>query len=231
MTDFDRRRSRYVPVDVMIAFGEFGSKLIEKWGMEGICAWLLFLAACKREPVQGTFTYTTDEEGWRKLGAAATGFSLDTFFTHTGHQKKTRRTRHGRIKYVTCTSWDEWNTPGPGRQKSRKSAENTKELRENAGENLQITGAEGEAEVEGEFEVEGVLYALPDSAEVENEVDRILRCVHGADGKSRGTLVKYANRVPHPRLADIRERAETASAKGRRKGVGWVMNALKEEAA
>lgn len=150
MTEFDNRRRQYVPLYVMVAFGKFGSKLIEKWGIEGIGTWMLFLAACKREPVQGTLTYTSDDEAWTKLGARAAGFTLDEFWRVTGHLKKTSRRRSGRISYVTCTVWEDWNTARGGSQNPRSDQQNTEDLPRD------VPGKEQNAtpEVEVDFEVD-----------------------------------------------------------------------------
>lgn len=151
--DFDGRRRRYVPMDVFLAFGTFGTKLLDKWGMDGLCTWMLFLAACKREPNEGTFTYASEDEAWSKIGARPTpgGLTLDAFWTFTGHQKKTSRTRHGRVTYVVCTRWKDWNTPKTSGEKSSKTQENTEEIPD---ENRTITAPELEVEVEGENEGE-----------------------------------------------------------------------------
>jgi hypothetical protein len=125
----DKRLRRYVPLDVFIAFEQPGLALKTKWGMEGVCSWALFLAACKREPIQGMFTYCTEDEGWGKLGAKATQFSLAELFDMTGRLKKTSRRRSGQVVYVSCTNWGKWNDEY-GRQleaekKARSRAQNT----------------------------------------------------------------------------------------------------------
>lgn len=105
----DGRRRRYVPLDTLVAFSPFGAKLVEKWGMEGLCAWMLLLAAAKREPVQGTFTYTSEPEAWTKLGAVATSFTFEEFVAFCGRFKQTRKRRSGRVTYVSIPSWEGWN--------------------------------------------------------------------------------------------------------------------------
>lgn len=123
------RRQRYVPVDVLVAFSPFGTRLYERWGMEGLAAWMLLLAAAKREPAQGTFTYTSEVEAWTKLGATATGFTFAEFITACGRAKQTRKTRSGRVVYVEITGWgrwnDEWSREKDSAQKSRKRAHST----------------------------------------------------------------------------------------------------------
>lgn len=152
MSKYDKRRARYVPLDVFVAFDEFGSKLVEKWGMEGLCCWMLLLAAAKREVTQGLFTYTSEEEAWSKLGAKPAGLTLDEFLTYTGRCKKTRKTRQGRITYVQLRMWDKWNTRPAYQQNPRSEQENTDGLHENARGIERNVRAEGEVELEVEDE-------------------------------------------------------------------------------
>lgn len=219
---FDGRRRQYVPMDVLVAFDDFGTALIEKWGQEGICTWMLFLAACKREPVQGTFTYTTDEEGWGKLGAQAKGLTLDAFFRFTGQWKKTSKRRSGRIRYVRVTPklWDKWNTPT--RQKPRSEAQNT---RTKPGESEQNAAPEVEVEVEREVkvEVERSLRSLDGTADLEAELDKLMK-LGGTDTKSRAVARSYAGRLPLSTVCRIRQ---AAAERGKR--IGWAINAMKSE--
>lgn len=225
MADFDKRRSPYVPIDVLIAFGDFGTKLADKWGIEGLGCWMLFLAACKREPVQGTFTYTTDAEAWGKLGGCATGFGLDEFWTLTGRYKKTSRRRHGRITYVTCTRWDTWNTWRGPSQKPSKPAQNTAGKETGSGEK-HPPKAVAEAEKNIRKAVEAIPgNVLPISVDVEVEVDRLIRFARDADAGSKQVVLGYANQLPLATVARIRQAAQEDGAKG----IGWVVQALKGE--
>jgi hypothetical protein len=216
----DKRRSQYVPMETRIAFGDFGTKLIDKWGMEGIAGWLLLLAACKRESVQGQFIYTSDFEGWSKLGATASGYTLDEFFTYTGRLKKTSRTRHGRTQYVTVTRWEEWNTPPANRQNPRKQPQITEHLPENTSEKEPVTRLEVEAEVEVEIE-KG---RAEEPAHLEQEIVKLLK-LEGCDGRSAATVAMYARQLPIGVVADIRTRAYETG-----KGIRWAVSALKDEA-
>lgn len=140
----DRRRRQYVPISSRIAFTRTGTALLDRWDMEGLCAWMLFLAACKRELVQGELVYTSDEEAWTKIGAEPKAFTLDEFFSFTGRLKQTRRTRHGRITYAICTRWKEWNntvtTELKREQKSRSRGENAGDIPDT------LSGHEGDSE-------------------------------------------------------------------------------------
>lgn len=157
----DGRRRRYVPVDTLVAFSPFGAKLNDKWEMEGLCAWMLLLAAAKREPVQGVFTFTSEAEAWTKLGATAVSFTFDEFLTFCGRNKQTRKRRSGRITYVEITGWQQWNnaykTQRDDEQKTRKTRENktgdAAEIQRNySGDTALKPNTETEDEVEGEAE-------------------------------------------------------------------------------
>lgn len=147
----DARRRRYVPMDSLLAFGDFGTKLAAKWGMEGLCSWMLFLAACKRETVEGIFTYTSEAEGWGKLGAAASGFTLDEFFTFTGRLRKTSRRRHGRIVYVTCTGWNTWNEDW---KRERDAAQKSSKRREKTSDGTGTKGGRSSADTSPDVDVD-----------------------------------------------------------------------------
>lgn len=222
MTEFDNRRRPYVPMDVLVAFDDFGTALIEKWGMEGICTWMLFLAACKREPVQGTFTYTTDEEGWGKLGAQATGVTLDMFFRFTGQWKKTSKRKSGRIKYVRITPklWDKWNTTTP--RNPRSEAQNTSKKQTDYPEDA-TPKVEVEVEEEVKVEVERSLRSLSGTADLEVELDKLMK-LGGCDFKSREVARSYAGKLPLATVCRIRQ---SAAESGKR--IGWAINAMKSE--
>jgi hypothetical protein len=155
MSTPDARRRRYVPVDVLVAFTPFGTRLYDKWGMEGLCTWVLLLAAAKREPAQGIFTHTSEAEAWTKLGATATAFTFDAFTTFCGRNKQTRKRRSGRITYVEITGWKQWNKQWKNQQDSERNP--SKPDDSNATEPLKRGGdpaSEVEGEVEGEYESE-----------------------------------------------------------------------------
>lgn len=156
MADIDERRDQYVPLDSQIAFKRTGEALLKKWDMEGLCAWMLLLAAAKREPVQGTFTFASDAEAWSKIGAQPVGFTLDEFLTFLGRRKQTSRRRHGRLTYLEITNWGRWNAIFKRRrdaaQKSRKRGDPEPDIE--ATENGQASDIEA-TEVESEGEREG----------------------------------------------------------------------------
>jgi len=224
----DKRRSRYVPVDVFVAFSPFGAKLNDRWGMEGLAAWMLLLAAAKREPVQGTFTFTSEAEAWTKIGATAASFSFDEFLTFCGRAKQTRKTRSGRITYVEITGWkrwnDDWKRETQSRQKSRKRAQNTETMDGRYGDD---TGTEGESEAESEYEGEAEHPGLPISAEKLLELERIHDDCRDTDGQSLAALKAAARGVSYAGVVRVRESVQKRRG---RVGVGYAVNALKSEA-
>lgn len=155
----DGRRRRYVPLDVNVAFGRTGGKLLTKFGNEGLFTWMLLLAAAKKETPQGTFTYTSDPEAWTKLGGIPTAFTLDEFFVFTGQLKKTRRTRTGRVQHVSIRGWEQWNKAWETQVARERSASKRAQITRRIGEeHANDTSTEGE--YEGEYE--GELKPLPD---------------------------------------------------------------------
>jgi hypothetical protein len=108
----DGRRAQYVPVDTGIAFGKTATRLKKKFGRDGLLTWVLFLAACKRSREQGTFTYTSESEGWQLIGLDypdTPTFSLDQFFAFTGRGGGTRLVRSGAVRRVSVVKWKTWN--------------------------------------------------------------------------------------------------------------------------
>lgn len=131
MTDFDKRRRQYFPLAVTFAHGNTGVRLKKRFGRDGLLVWVCYLTACKTNWIQGQFSYTSEPDGWTKLGLYGyePEFSLSTFFTFTGHLKQTRRTRSGDLVDVICTQWEAWNKEfkrdRDASEKSRKRGGNT----------------------------------------------------------------------------------------------------------
>jgi hypothetical protein len=240
---FDKRRRRYVPVDAFLAFGPFGVALKNKWGMEGLCAWMLLLAAAKREPEQGIFTFTSEPEAWTKLGAIPTAFTLKEFLSFCGHHKQTRRRCSGGITYVSITGWAQWNKAWnrqqEGSQNPSKQAQNTTgdapEMHlEYTGDTTPEYEAEHEAELEYEQEPEPAAVvatqftSLPISIEKRMELAKMRPYLHDWDDRSLGVLEKFAGDVSFGQVCKVRESVQHAK---KRIGVGYAIEALKDEAA
>jgi hypothetical protein len=131
----DRRRSLYVPISVMIAHGKTGRGLLARFGRDGLLVWMLYLAACKvNYPTQGRFTYTSEPDGWAKLGLEGyvPEFTLEQFFKATGQLKQTSKRRSGDVSDIVCTNWgawnDAWRREREAEQKASKRTGNTPPL-------------------------------------------------------------------------------------------------------
>lgn len=144
-----------MPLDSRLAFGKFGTRLDSEFGIEGIGVWVLFLAACKREPTQGTFTFSSEDEAWSKIGSRPPVHTFQTYLTFFGRMKQTRSTRSGRTTYVEIRGWDEWNTPKTRGQNPRSEPQITNGLSQSVGEMSPDVAPELELEVEVEGDSEG----------------------------------------------------------------------------
>ncbi|MFH2072608.1 MAG: hypothetical protein ABIJ75_07155 [Actinomycetota bacterium] len=103
--------------------GDLSTRLQEEFGPVGPLVWVALLAAAKRSPVQGRFTYTTVREAWDLLGfiEPVDNFDLEGLWRRLGQLKKTRRTRHGRVTNITVTRWKEWNDPESTRLRDQRN--------------------------------------------------------------------------------------------------------------
>lgn len=130
----DKRRRQYVPIAVTMPHGNTGKRLKESFGRDGVLVWMLYLVACKTNWIQGQFTYTSEPDGWSKLGIYGDqpAFTLDEFFARTGRLHLTKKRRSGDVTDVVCRGWNEWNTEwkreSDANEKSRKRAQNTATL-------------------------------------------------------------------------------------------------------
>lgn len=127
----DRRRRRWFSLSALYPHGETARRIQAEFGRDGLLVWILFLAACKRSPAQGSFAYTSEEAAWAELGLLdptdRPAFSLAEFWRFTGRLKQTRQTRSGHVTNVSATHWKEWQDASARRieaeRKSRKRGE------------------------------------------------------------------------------------------------------------
>lgn len=108
------RRRQWVPISVDVAHGATGTALLRKFGRDGLLAWVLFLAACKRGTDEGAISFATEAEGLAALGLEADppSFTLEQFFAYTGQGLKlTSKVRVGRLTVVRVKPevWTAWN--------------------------------------------------------------------------------------------------------------------------
>lgn len=151
-----------MPISVSVAHSKTGKQLKQKFGRDGVLVWVLYLLACKSGWIQGQFSYTSESDGWGRLGLLGDepSFTLEDFFKTTGSLKQTSRRRSGDLTDVISSNWEMWNDDVKRQQdaekKSRKRGTNTATLNGTNGDGVAtLRGTEVEVEVEYEEEVEG----------------------------------------------------------------------------
>lgn len=176
----DARRRQYVPLSVHFADGSTGSRILERFGVEGLGVWACLLAAAKKSATQGTFSYSSEPDAWTKLGMYGhePAFSFTDFVTLLGRLKQARREKRGRVVDVVLTHWGDWN------QTIRRETEAEKKRRkraQNTGDNTTpLGGTEGEGEGESPK-------SLPGSR------------ANGTNPRSRGTNPRATGTSPRQR--------------------------------
>lgn len=155
----DKRRRQYVPLFSGFAVEGTGPKLLHKFGKDGLLTWVCVLAAAKRARDQGTFDYVSEDGGWQELGLTFPNtpvFTLDEFFTFTGHLKKTRKTLRGQLKHIEITGWEEWNDiPRRESEAARKASKRAQNTADKEAPLRRDYSADAPHEVELEVEGEG----------------------------------------------------------------------------
>lgn len=128
-------------------------QLAGRFGPVGLVVWQAFLDACKRNPIQGRISYTSEAHAEQVLllelvlplrDAEGKEFTLEEFWEFTGKHKQTRRTRRGRIINVIATHWERWNNS----QKTEDARERKRRSRAINGRDGHVTQNEREKEKE-----------------------------------------------------------------------------------
>lgn len=152
MTD-DLRRRQYVPLDVYFMSKKTGTRIQQKYGLEGIGVFVATLAAAKRSSVQGTILWNSEGDAWAKLGLtdATPHFTFQDFVTTLGHLKQTRTRRIGQLKETRFTRWEEWNKePKRKRDASRNRWKRAKDTGDDPATIGRHSGDDPATEGEGE---------------------------------------------------------------------------------
>lgn len=128
-------RRQWFALDVNVFDNDLTVDLRDEFGPVGLCMWVGFLAACKRNVVPGKIRYSSEAECLSLMGLPALElvdefgepFKLDDFWTFLGQHKQTRVTRSKRLVDVVATRWEEW-------QKSAKRDEEAERKRRSRAE-------------------------------------------------------------------------------------------------
>jgi hypothetical protein len=217
-----KRRTPYVPLDSFVAFKRTGQTLKDRWGMEGLCTWMLYLAACKRDITPGVFTYSSEEEAWTKLGARAFLFTIEEFFSATGRLRQTRRRRSGSITYVECRQWSEWNltyrTQLERERQQHKRAQNPSKSEESKWDILQPKQKQNRSKSSKSSSVaKGSSKTAQKKKPDEHHLQRLLAVITDKDDGTEATLRSVASGFPPGALEAARERVTANGVKSRAK--------------
>lgn len=117
MTD-DRRRSQFIVIDTHIMASNTMQGILDHFGATGATVWFAYLAACKRNLVQGQITVSSESDALAQLGLhgirlvdnTGDAFTLDAFWTYLGRMKKVSRTSSVRAVHIRCTGWERWQS-------------------------------------------------------------------------------------------------------------------------
>jgi hypothetical protein len=136
----DARRRRWVAHDVHFYDAPLGGAILERFGTAGIAVWFGFIAACKKNHIEGEVSFASDQEalnvfglpGVRLVDNEGRPWSMRDFFRLTGRHKVTRTRRRGHVTHIACTRWAQWqharNTRPPDGQNRRSDPKNRARL-------------------------------------------------------------------------------------------------------
>lgn len=114
----DGRRTRWVAHDVYFLDEGLGQSMFERFGGVGVALWHGFIAACKKNHIEGQTSWSSDVEALTVFGLPGMPlvdldgepFKLDDWLDLLSDHKVIRRHQRGRRLKVTCTKWDRWQS-------------------------------------------------------------------------------------------------------------------------
>lgn len=126
----DGRRTRWVAHDVYFLDDPLGTDIFDRFGAAGVALWHGFIAACKKNHVEGQVSFSTEPEALAVFGLPGMPlvdpdgepFSLEAFFKLLGDHKVTRRSRRGRRVQVVCTRWTRWQQAARRHRKAERQS-------------------------------------------------------------------------------------------------------------
>lgn len=126
----DGRRTRWVAHDVYFLDAGLGEAMFDRFGGDGIALWHGFIAACKKNHVEGETTFANDVEALATFGVPGLAmrdndgkaFTLADWLKLLSDHKVIRRTSRGRRVKVVCTKWARWQqSASRSREAGRKA--------------------------------------------------------------------------------------------------------------
>ena len=136
----DGRRTRWVAHDVYFLDEGLGHAMFERFGGIGIALWHGFIAACKKNHIEGQTSWSSDVEALQVLGLPGMSlvdndgvpFTLDEWMKLLSDHKVIRRTSRGRRVKVACTKWTRWQHDARrAREAARKAKDRSAEGEQN----------------------------------------------------------------------------------------------------
>lgn len=130
---------RYFHVDVSFMHKNTAKRLREKFGGDGVLAFLALVAQAKNGRPPGTFEYENEDLAWRYLGFdTRPDFGFEEFLDFTGKLKQTARRRQTGCKHVAITQYGRW-------QKDAKRLQNAERQRRHRAKNRDEASVTGNA--------------------------------------------------------------------------------------
>jgi len=131
----DGRRTRWVAHDVYFLDEGLGHAMFDRFGGVGIALWHGFIAACKKNHIEGQTSWSSDVEALQVLGLPGMSlvdndgepFGLDEWLKLLSDHKVIRRTSRGRRVKVACTKWARWQHDA---RRAREAGRKARERRE-----------------------------------------------------------------------------------------------------
>lgn len=126
----DGRRTRWVAHDVYFLDAGLGAAMYDKFGGVGIALWHGFIAACKKNHIEGQTAFANEAEalaifglpGMPLVDSQGKTFTLDRWLRLLSAHKVIRRTTRARQTQVVCTKWTRWQQAAHRSNKAAKEA-------------------------------------------------------------------------------------------------------------
>lgn len=126
----DGRRTRWVAHDVYFLDDGLGATMFDRFGATGIALWHGFVAACKKNHVEGEVSFASDAEALTIFGLPGMPlvdldgqeFDLSDWLDLLSAHKVIRRSSRGRRIKVACTKWDRWQSAARRYRKAEQQA-------------------------------------------------------------------------------------------------------------
>ena len=134
----DARRTRWVAHDVYFLDDGLGAAMFERFGAAGVALWHGFIAACKKNHVEGEISFASVPEALTVFGLPGMPlvdgdgepFELDDWFKLLSDHKVIRRTSRARRLKVACTKWTRWQQSARRSTKAEQEAARRAEVDE-----------------------------------------------------------------------------------------------------